>query len=85
MIVAAVLIALAVVLVVFGVIFGIFLGTIVFQRIVQNHIHLMNMRAEAKVYVVKDLANEMGAAEEGSAAGVGIVLAPFPPVMEARS
>ena len=64
----AVGIALAVIFVMIGVIVGIFVITIIFQRIVQSHIHLIAMRAEAKVYVVKNLADP-------SAGGEGVTFA----------
>jgi len=48
--------ALAIVFVLIGVVVGIFFTTIIFQRIVQSHFHLIAMRAEAKKFVVKDMA-----------------------------
>jgi hypothetical protein len=48
--------ALLLVFVIIGVIVGIFFATVLFQRIVQSHIHLLHMRGEAKRYTVKDLS-----------------------------
>lgn len=48
--------ALLVVFVLIGIIVGIFFSTIILQRIVQSHFHLLAMRAEASRFRVKDLA-----------------------------
>ena len=68
------------VFVVIGIFVGIFLVTIIFQRIVQSHFHLLAMRAEAKRFIVKDLAQSAGASrgpdgqdiEGGAAAGLAL-------------
>ena len=69
--------AVLVVFVLIGVFVGIFFATIVFQRIVQSHIHLIRMRSEAKRYVVKDLATaeERMQCGQASQAPTGLAMA----------
>lgn len=50
--------AVVVVFVLIGIFVGVFLCTLLFQRIVQSHVHLLRMRSEARRLVVKDLASE---------------------------
>ena len=64
-------IALLVVFVMIGIVVGIFFVTIIFQRIVQSHVHLLHMRAEAKRFVVKDLAQGQRPVGVSSAGEVG--------------
>ena len=49
-----------------GVVVGIFFATIIFQRLVQRHIHLLAMRSETQRVVVVNLAaaRELGRAGE---------------------
>jgi hypothetical protein len=63
--------ALLVVFALIGVIVGIFFSTIIFQRIVQSHFHLLAMRAEASRFRVKDLAQHHVDVEQAAAARAG--------------
>ncbi|KAK3261319.1 hypothetical protein CYMTET_29771 [Cymbomonas tetramitiformis] len=53
-----VLVAVVLVFAIIGIFVGIFFGTIVFQRILQRHVHLLWMRAESQKHVVVDLQSQ---------------------------
>lgn len=56
---------LLVVFALIGVVVGIFFATIIFQRVVQRHIHLLAMRSETQRVVVVDLAQRETLARRG--------------------
>ena len=69
--------AVAVIFVLIGILVGIFFSTIIFQRIVQSHFHLLAMRAEASRLKVKDLAQQHADVEAaGAASGAGATRTP---------
>ena len=53
------LLALLVVCALIGIFVGIFFSTVVFQRILQKHIHLLHMRTETQRVIVVDLAESV--------------------------
>ncbi|KAK3253425.1 hypothetical protein CYMTET_37315 [Cymbomonas tetramitiformis] len=53
-----ILVAVVLVFALIGIFVGVFFGTIVFQRILQCHVHLLWMRAESQKLVVVDLQSQ---------------------------
>lgn len=60
------LLALLVVFALIGIFVGIFFSTVVFQRIMQKHMHLLHMRSETQRVIVVDLAMPIDIESQGS-------------------
>jgi hypothetical protein len=63
------LLAVLVVFALIGIFVGIFFSTIIFQRIVQRHVHLLQMRSEAQRLVVVDLDRDPECGSAGRRGG----------------